>query len=459
MKKVLILSYFFPPGNFAGSYRVYAWAKHLHNSGYFPVVVTRKYDWAINNFADLSKPTSKGIIHEINDHFEVYYLPYHGNLKDKVLNNFGNNKLILFRKFLSFFELVFQNISIRVIPYKNLYSFSKSLLAKNPDFDLIISSGKPFILFKFCNMLNRRFKIPWIADYRDPWSTHPWFVNRGLLSTLDMHFEKKWVSTASAVTSCSALWAEQIGQYVGVNGFAVLNGYEPDTKVLINDGLAQKKEFIIVHNGTLYEDQQIELFALAFKKFIKSGFSPNCKLYFIGVNIDKYQVIRIRNLFKDYLQYIELTDRLPKSDVVKIMNKSSLLLLFGQENIKGWYPIKVFDYLIAKKKILLCPSDNDVLEQLIKDTNSGFTANSADEVFRVISESYKNWNEGIDIVVNNNNNEVQKYSREYQTKKLATVFDKVTEEKLINSKVIQPFSKRNFIFKLIYNSGINKLLY
>ena len=449
MKKVLIISYFFPPANFAGSYRIFSWAKYLHKFGYYPVIVTRKYDSAIGNFTDLSKPSSEGILHEKHENYEVYYLPYKGNLKDKLLVRFGDNKMVFFRKILSFAELVFQNFFLSAIPYNNLYYFSKKLI-RDQEFSLMISSGKPYILFKLCKILNKKFDIPWIADYRDPWSIHTWFLKRGILSTLDNHFEKKWVGTASAITSCSQLWSDDIGSFVKRPGYVIYNGYEnynEDT----NDN--KTETFTLIYNGTLYTWQEIELFVEAFKKFVDSGTSYKVKILFLGISIENKQAERIKKLFDNYEKYIELTERLGKEEIVRRMKDASLLLLFGHKDLKGWYPIKIFDYLSIQKPILLCPSDNDVLEELINTTHSGYVLNDIEKIVDLLKDLYVKWEKGISLKVNSDKESISKYSRENQVGNLAQVFDEIIENHNLIDNSIKNY--RSEAFQFLNNAGYN----
>ncbi|MFW5700794.1 MAG: hypothetical protein ACOCWM_03805, partial [Cyclobacteriaceae bacterium] len=113
MKKVLILSYFFPPANFAGSYRIYAWARHLYKFGYHPVVITRH--WAENETDYTAISAEKDIELEEHEHYTVYRLPYKGSIRDRLVNRFGPKAKFL-GKIFSFFQVIGQNYFLRSIP-------------------------------------------------------------------------------------------------------------------------------------------------------------------------------------------------------------------------------------------------------------------------------------------------------------------------------------------------------
>ena len=120
----------------------------------------------ITSFDDCHYPTSDGII-ERNENFEVHYCPYIPNLRDRL----HTQKITAFKKMLSLFEIIFQNIWIALCPFKNFLSEADKVINKEKDISAIIISGNPFIQFKFGYILYKKYKTPWIADYRDAWTT------------------------------------------------------------------------------------------------------------------------------------------------------------------------------------------------------------------------------------------------------------------------------------------------
>jgi hypothetical protein len=162
MKKILIISYFFPPSNFAGSYRVASWVKHLPKFGFYPVIITRC--WNENQTGTTDELKSNDFSHEKYDTHEIYRLPYHNTLRDRLHSKYGDSRYRLFRKFLTMLEIGLQHTTNAVIPYHNLFDFAKKLILKEKGFGCVIVSGRPFQLFKFGNMLHRQTGIKWIAD-------------------------------------------------------------------------------------------------------------------------------------------------------------------------------------------------------------------------------------------------------------------------------------------------------
>ena len=116
MQKVLLISYFFPPCNLTASRRIEGWVKYLHEFGYYPIVITRKWEKPIKSGKDMHFATSRGIDVIKDNHKEIHYLPYNPNFRDKI---YTSNKYSIVQKLMSFLELFFQNWNIKFCPFNN----------------------------------------------------------------------------------------------------------------------------------------------------------------------------------------------------------------------------------------------------------------------------------------------------------------------------------------------------
>ena len=307
MKRIIILSYFFPPCNLTASQRAFSWAKYLSKFGYYPTIITRRWDHPIHTLKDVSMGTANEMIHEKNEYHEVYYLPYNPNLRDRIYVKHGESGMSFIRRLLTLIEIVLSNFWNRMIPFNNLYTFAENLISKDDSYKAVIISGNPFIQFKFGYLLNKKHNIKWIADYRDAWTTSD--INNihknklfRTLHFLERRFEKKWVRTASAITASSMPIANGIRDLTGVKENALYNGFEEDDFKFIKER-TPFETFTITYVGTLYEGQKIEVFCKAFKQFIDSNANSNIKLLFPGISFYKEQEKRIKNLMKGYEAY------------------------------------------------------------------------------------------------------------------------------------------------------------
>lgn len=428
MQKVLIIAYFYPPCNLTASARPAAWAKYLTQFGYYPIVITRNWDVAINKPSDISKSSGEAEKKTETADSTVYYMPYKATLKDKIYAEHGDSKYRLLRKALSFFEVVFQNFFINVVPFNNFYYKAAELIETTPGLDKVVITANPFVSFFIGYRLKQRFPhIKWVADYRDDWSTSDINVRENKLAEfvfkLENRSEKKWVGTASVVTTISPFYAQKIGQFTGVKATTLLNGFTDEDLQQVNDN-QQPGQLAITYNGTLYPTQNIEPFLDGFKKAVdRYGDRLQFKLYFPGLAYYKEQAQRVRDNMKGYEHTLEITERIPRTQVFAIQNRSNAFLMVSHNGIKGIPSSKLYEYLCFKKPILLCPNDNDIVEETLTDTNTGIICNTADEVYGGISKLAEDIISAGKVNSSVNEERVMNYSRRNQTKVLAEILN------------------------------------
>ena len=160
---------------------------------------------------------SSKLIHTKNEHGEIYYSPYKANIRDRILNKYGNNRYKFIRKLISFFIQLSQYFTKIIDPKYNISKTANSIIKKEK-IDYIIATGEPFILFKYANNLSKKFKIPWFADYRDDWICNHSRLNKGLydriLRKYEAFFEKKYLSNAKGIISVSNYLVKNISNRV-----------------------------------------------------------------------------------------------------------------------------------------------------------------------------------------------------------------------------------------------------
>jgi glycosyltransferase involved in cell wall biosynthesis len=426
MKKVIILSYFFTPCNLTASQRALGWANYLKEFGYYPIVITRNWDLAIEKPEDTGKSSGKSIFHEKNDKYEVYYLPYKSSLRDRLYVKGSNSNFIsIIRKGLTFIEMLFNNFTTRVLPYHNLYSFSKSFLKKNRDINHLIISASPFPLFRIGYLLNKKFGIKWLADYRDDWATNEVRIYSKLekfLNLFERNSERKWVGSASAISSISNHYTNKISTYTGIKGKTLLNGFfEEDFKYLNN---LKSTKFTIIYNGTLYDSQPIEMFLSAFKSFIDqhSSNKENIKFIFAGTAYDKNQVRRITDFSSSFIENIEITARRPRKEILALQNSAQALIMISHTNCKGIPSSKIYEYLAMGKPILSYPSDGDIIDETLGGYNLGYVCKNEEEILNQLNKLYFIYNSKSPDVISDKEY-VNQFSRKNQSKLTADLLD------------------------------------
>lgn len=440
--KILIISYFFYPCNLPGAQRIYSWAKYFREFGLYPVVITRNWDIPIKTSRDLFLESGKELRHEKLDGYEIYYLPYKENLRDKLIHKYGERRMVLFRKALTFFDLLSQNFTTKFLHYHSFYRLGKELLKKDPGIKLLLTSGMPFGLFRICHELHQKTRLPWIADYRDDWNTTAWTSNydtqsqisgkkslaEKFLATFERRSEKKWVGSAEIITTVSRHYVNKISNYVVRPGKVVYNGFDVPPEMLNNgEQKNNNSPFTISYTGNLYFSQNIEIFIKGFFKAYEQLGNPEIRLNFIGTAYDDSQGERLKKYLGNTNCTINLTGWTSQKEVFEYIKNSHLLLAVANAGIKGVIPSKVFVYLAFRKPVLLCPSDHDEMEEVLAKSGTGLIANDEDTTCEMILKVYQKFKNNQPII-SPNEEFIEEFSRKKQAEKLAGIIHRILVE-------------------------------
>ncbi len=428
MKKVLIISYFFPPCNLTAANRIESWQNYLHEFDVYPIIITRNWTGAeLTEFQRLENSEGDNTIQ--NEQFEVHSLQYKSNLRDRIFIKGEKNSLYKYlSRLLTLINLIGQNFSLKSIPYNNLYYKAEEVLENDKTIETVIISGNPFEQFYFGYLLKKNFpRVNWIADYRDDWSTSELirkrsFINK-LIHNLEKKSEKEWLSNASLFTSVSPHYVEKISRFINKKGEVLFNGFNLD--LLEKESQTGNNNFLITYNGSLYETQNIESFIIALKKVIDQYKDKiEIKLLFPGLEYDNTQFKRIINLLSGYEKYYWTSNRITKNEVIELQIKSDLLLMVAHENIKGVPSSKIFEYIGLRKPILLCPSDNDILKEIVESVEFGSIANDIETCFNILEKKIMKKIKAIKEPAIDSD-EIMKYSSKEQVKKLAHIIHRL----------------------------------
>lgn len=430
MKKVLILAYDFPPNNSVGSLRPHSWFKYLKEFGFYPVVVTRYWEANIRRPVDTIRASSKKIVEiEEQEQGTIIRVPYNPNLSNKILIKFSERRLILIRKLVSFLFSILKYSFPTFDSTKNIYQEAEKYLRKS-SCDVIIATGEPFILFKYASKLSKQYGIPWIADYRDEWSTNCitnnfYFLvrlSRLMLAYYFKELEKTYVSSALLITTVSSQLQKRLKRFhKDKPTFVIYNGYDFEIKEKIEQS---KSCFQIAYSGTVYSYFPVELFLDGYRSFIKKSGCEKTRVIFYGVDFYSAQKKYVYSFDQSLRNNIFTTERLPFEQLLSELQKSNVLLLFS-EGETGAIPVKLFEYLAIDRMILMVKNDFGPMEKIMKDCNGGIICSTVDEVEVALSKLYGEYLNNGSVEHKSINYEV--YSRRNQVKILGELLLKVVD--------------------------------
>ena len=431
MQPALIISYFFPPCNLTASLRLDSWYRYLPKYGIKPIVITRKWSEDFQSYADASKPILGD--EEVQDSPDrcLIQVPYHGNLRDRLLSEHGYDKYRLLRRLLSFREIIFQNYSLNVIPYRNIYDRARKYLREHPEVRTVIISANPYPLFFFGYKLKQEFPdLKWYADYRDDWSTrtltrvHSFLGD--LIHRLESRSERKWVHSAEAIISVSDLLTDRIGKFVDRPGFTIANGFFEEDFENLPGYSPDPAEFVLTYTGQLYASQDLKPLARCIERLVRDFRDEvDIKLRFIGTAYEEQTKKRIDEAFRPIIDHVQCFDRLPTRKAVEIENESDVLLAISYGEHKGIPGSKLYQYVAHGKPVLLYPNDHDVMESILEQCNVLFTAKDEEGLYTQVKALVERKKSDLPLVAEVGESAVKSFSRKHQAKLLA---EKIRQE-------------------------------
>ncbi|MBU2885820.1 hypothetical protein KO507_08610 [Gilvimarinus agarilyticus] len=414
------------------SYRAMAYLKHFPKFGFKPTLLT--HHWG----EDQNNPSVTIEDHESTGQIIRVPVKKHGNVRFferleslPILNKFA----ILTRWLLGQLDAAPSSQD----SYLSLKKYCVNHL-KTHGYDLILGIFSPHHHLKLCYELHREFDIPYILDFRDLWHNriiHKHYqpnTTERIQDTITKHYWKKWLSRALFFSITSEDWKNKLNELTPTEGVVIHNGFDPE---LFEDlpTVKNSDEFVIIHGGSLYEHQKLNIFLEGCKQFVEVEKPTDFKVKFIGgdrENTLPNQISGFMYQAKERIhailstEYCDVTQRIPKTSLAKEIAKCQLLLFPSFPDSPGTYAGKIFDMIASKKNTLMVPDDHSAVGDLIRETNTGFICNSPEEVCNLLTTTYSKWKENGKLNYNGNNEAIGRYSRESQVKKIAKQIIKQT---------------------------------
>ncbi len=402
--------------------------------GVEPIVVTRQWSNKHGNALDyISASESKETLIEQTEYGTIIRAPYFPSISNRILLKYGEQKFTFFRRALTAWDEFRQFITISG-PKKHLFHAANDYLKHNK-VDAIIATGDPFITFYFAKKLGAKYNVPWIADYRDPWSQNLKIPNNFKLFIKIV--EKNVVSTATSITTVSQFLKKKITQNLKHKIFHILpNGYDQSLTEIVENLPQKSDKLTIAFAGTIYQWHPWKSFLSVCSHLIEHH-NIHVHLQFYGLNNPIEFNNYILTLPIKTQNSISITPKLQNKELLQQLAQCNLMLLFNDYSILG---TKIYDYLGIKRKIILCyKNDTQALqlknkyynieevegvsktlqEDLIKETNAGIVVENEEHLKQVLVEISDELKQN--GYIESQSTGVEAYSRKIQAKHLADI--------------------------------------
>lgn len=381
MKKVLIITYYWPPTGGAGVQRWLKFSKYFRQFGWEPVIYTPSNpDFPINDNTLLKDvPADLTILKtQITEPYDIYRkimrkkkteTVNQGFLSEGKENTFLQSAMIWVRG--NFFIP-----DARKFWIKPSIVYLSDYIQKNR-IDAVISTGPPHSMHLIAMGLKQKFNIPWIADFRDPWTQIDFYSQLKLSSFADAKHKKlenQVLTQANKVVTVSPSCAKDLEKLGNRKVDVITNGFDTDDFSSAAIGVDSKiaDGFMFHHTGALNKDRNPYTLWKVLGDLCKENIElkKDLILKFTG----KTDAIVFEHLKQQGLEAnFQKLEYMPHSEVVKSMVQSPILLLplNNTPNNAGVLSGKLFEYLAAKRPIFGVGLPNADAASILQETQAG----------------------------------------------------------------------------------------
>lgn len=358
------------------------------------------------------------------DYGRLVRVPYTACLRDRLIIKQGKNHFSLFRKLISFTNYLGQYFAFGLDPTAAIYSAAESI-CKSEKIDVIIATGKPFVLFRYAYLLNKKFNIPWVADYRDGWADS---YNRKydtlwkrVLNKVELYLEHKFTAQALCITTVTPFLADKIAETVNKKGFLVPNGVDVS---LYADKQKPFDLFTVSYTGIMYDFPYINLFEEAFRNFIQRNPATDKQFLFVGIELQKNNSYRIiEKLCREFPNHIKIIQRVTTQEAAHIHQRSHVLLNFIPRNEYMVLPVKTFGYAAARRPAIVVETIPNDEVFFFPNRAIQFFARTADDMVKQLEKYYSLYVNNEEIKTDITNEEIFSFSREARAQMYCNVIN------------------------------------
>ena len=446
-KKILIVAYHFSPDAEVGALRPQKFAKYLPEFGWQPYVLTVKEKYIEKRDEGrlqdvLGIPITRTsfwrtplkLFLDIRDKFRNKKLQHFTENRQPPtsVNGKYNKKELLSARLKRYFVL------FNWFPDEKLYWTIPAVIAGNrlihkEKIKYIFATSPPHTVAIIGLILSKLTGAKLVIDFRDPWVScrqrMPETLRCRFYDELETKCEEKVIQRAHLVISTTDRLCKALRAYypaIPSEKFATItNGYDKDDFKRINVRADNKDKYIISYIGTFYLERNPEIFLKALRKVITEGNIPTDKLEvrFIGVvNEVINKPISLMLEEQSMTDFVTVKGQVPHSEALRQMHEADLLLLFAP-NFSYQIPAKTFEYIAARRPILVLAEDGATAD-LIREVNAGLVVNQEDfeEIYQALKQFYHhylnssdNWYKGSSL---------KEYDRKALTRRLVDLLER-----------------------------------
>jgi len=433
LKKVLIITYYWPPTGGGGVQRWLKFVKYFREFGWEPIVFTPLNPERPSEDFSLMKEIPVGIQIIQNKIWEPY--SYYKKITGRKHNEKIQTAFLSEEKHNSgFMEAV--SIWVRgnlFIPDARKFWIKPSIrflsdFLRNQSVDAIISTGPPHSAHLIASALRKRFSLPWLADFRDPWTNIDYYHDLKLGRRADhIHhqLERQVLTDADAITVVSRGMEREFVSIVDRRVFVIPNGFDYEDVKGGNKKVGDTGKFTLSHIGSLTKTRNAENLWKCLHELVEEHpvFAQKLEIR----NVGKIDLSAVESIKKYSINpYLTSIDYMPHEQVITEQQNAEVLLLLinNTPNSKLILTGKLFEYLASRRPIVcIGPSDGDAAA-IINETACGRVFDF-DDVSGLKEEILRLFNNFLQGNISSSCKNIDRYERKNLTAQMVEVLNEM----------------------------------
>ncbi|HEX9981116.1 MAG TPA: glycosyltransferase family 4 protein [Flavobacterium sp.] len=421
MKKVLIITYYWPPAGGPGVQRWLKFVKYLPENGILPIIYIPENPAYPIIDEDLQKEVPEDVIIIRKPILEPYGL---ASIFSKRKLSKMSSGIIPSEKKQTFLDKtalwIRGNLFIpdaRILWVRPSVKFLREYLQQN-NIDTVITTGPPHSLHLIGLRLKEQIQVKWIADFRDPWTTIGYHKKLRLsLSAEKKHqaMERAVLNAADRIIVTSKSTKAEFEKLTSQPVDIVTNGYD----IEVNEKPASDSRFSVAHIGSFLSGRNPEILWQALSELLieMPGFADKFELKLIGTTGGEIIDAIERYKLEEYTTNIGYVSH--KEAVFHQRNSQVLLLVeIDSAETVSIIPGKLFEYMASGRPVVAIGPEGSDFADIISDTGIGIFANyrEKEKVKNALKDYFINYIEGnlMSVPVG-----IEKFSRRNLTRQLS----------------------------------------
>lgn len=383
MRRVLLVSFFFPPTSVVGAIRAAKLAKYLPQHGWAPTVLTVDRFVSRPQTMAIEEPSPKIVRARFVDPVGAIVARRRGESRRPAL---PKQTAISFLGRLRGLARDLPGINVVHVPDRAISWYPAAVKAglralETESYDAILSTSPPPTAHLVAASLARKSGVGWVADLRDLWSTNaavdlpPW------LTGVEGWIERRVLRHARSLVTVTPVWAKQLEAMHGKRTQVITNGFDPEETPSAPPPMLPR--MTLTYTGAIYakhQDSEPLFEGIARLRQRRRITADELVLRFYGSEHEQLPPLVERYHLGDL---VELHGLVSREEALARQRESAALVVFEWNSAKerGWFPLKSFEYLPTRRPVLVIGyHDEGLLSELMTETKTGEICTSAEAV-------------------------------------------------------------------------------